>query len=73
MNFILRRKPIIIILLFFLINFTNDKLIAQNYIMDYVEVKKIAAKTNILYDGAMTPNIGIEVLFNEQWSINANW
>ena len=73
MNFILRRKPIIIILLFFLINFTNDKLIAQNYIMDHVEVKKIAAKTNILYDGAMTPNIGIEVLFNEQWSIYANW
>lgn len=36
-------------------------------------VQQIALKTNLLYDAAMIPNIGVEVTFPNQWSFNANW
>ncbi len=39
------------------------------------EHKRITAllKTNLLYDGAAIPNIGLEVAIGSQWSVGANW
>lgn len=34
---------------------------------------KIALKTNMLYDIAAVPNIGLEFCLNHGWSIGANW
>lgn len=36
-------------------------------------IQQVALKTNILYDGAMVPNIGLELMFPQQWSLNASW
>ena len=33
----------------------------------------MALKTNLLYDAAFTPNIGIEFYLGRRWSIGANW
>lgn len=33
----------------------------------------IAVKTNLLYDMAITPNIGVEYFFKERWSVGLNW
>ena len=33
----------------------------------------IAIKTNLLYDAAIIPNIGVELCFNHNWSIATNW
>lgn len=33
----------------------------------------MAVKTNMLYDAAMTPNIGVEFHLGKGWSIGANW
>ena len=33
----------------------------------------MAVKTNMLYDLAMTPNIGVEFHLGKGWSIGANW
>jgi hypothetical protein len=33
----------------------------------------IGIKTNLLYDLAATPNIGLDVYLGKQWSIDANW
>lgn len=33
----------------------------------------MAVKTNMLYDLALTPNIGVEFYLGKRWSINANW
>lgn len=32
-----------------------------------------AVRTNLLYDAAMTPNIGLEFFFHDKWSVAANW
>ena len=32
-----------------------------------------AVRTNLLYDAAMTPNIGLEFFFHDRWSVAANW
>ena len=32
-----------------------------------------AIKTNMLYDAALLPNIGVEVYLGKQWSVAANW
>lgn len=37
------------------------------------KIKGVAIKTNLMYDGAMVPNIGLEILFPQQWSLNASW
>ena len=33
----------------------------------------IAAKTNLLYDAAFVPNIGVELYFGNQWTVSADW
>lgn len=33
----------------------------------------MAAKTNLLYDAALVPNVGVEIPFGKQWSIGADW
>lgn len=33
----------------------------------------MALKTNMLYDAAFTPNVGIEFYLGRRWSIGANW
>lgn len=33
----------------------------------------VAAKTNLLYDAAVVPNVGLEVYLGRQWSLAANW
>ncbi|MGL5786818.1 MAG: DUF3575 domain-containing protein [Bacteroidales bacterium] len=33
----------------------------------------VAIKTNLLYDGAMIPNIGVEFAFPNNWSLIGNW
>ncbi len=38
-----------------------------------IEITQLALKTNVLYDGAMTPNIGAEMAINDTWSVAANW
>ena len=72
MKFIFRLKPAGFFLLFLLLIIQNQKLYSQD-INNNLSVPKLALKTNILYDGAMTPNIGLEIVFKNQWSINANW
>ena len=47
-----------------------NKVIAQSNTQG---VQQIAVKTNLLYDGAMVPNIGVELMFPQQWSLNASW
>ncbi|MGL5227583.1 MAG: DUF3575 domain-containing protein [Bacteroidales bacterium] len=37
------------------------------------KIQHIAIKTNILHDAAMIPNIGVELCFPHQWSLNASW
>lgn len=37
------------------------------------KINGIAIKTNLLYDGAMIPNIGVEFIFPQLWSLNASW
>lgn len=32
-----------------------------------------AVKTNLLYDAALVPNIGLEFFFRERWSVALNW
>lgn len=32
-----------------------------------------AIKTNMLYDAALIPNVGVEVYLGKQWSVAANW
>lgn len=32
-----------------------------------------AVKTNLLYDAALVPNIGLEYFFKERWSVALNW
>lgn len=32
-----------------------------------------AVRTNLLYDVAMTPNIGLEFFFHDKWSVAVNW
>lgn len=36
-------------------------------------VQAIAVKTNLLYDAAMIPNIGVELAFPNNWSLIGNW
>lgn len=33
----------------------------------------LAVKTNLLYDAALIPNIGVEVPIGKRWSVAANW
>ena len=33
----------------------------------------LAAKTNLLYDAVLTPNIALEWAFADHWSVSANW
>ena len=33
----------------------------------------IAAKTNLLYDAALVPNIGVELYLGKQWTVSADW
>lgn len=33
----------------------------------------LAAKTNMLYDAILLPNVGLEWAFDKHWSIGANW
>lgn len=37
------------------------------------KINGIAVKTNLLYDGAMVPNIAVEFIFPQLWSLNASW
>ena len=32
-----------------------------------------AVKTNLLYDAALVPNVGLEFFFRERWSVALNW
>lgn len=32
-----------------------------------------AVKTNLLYDAALVPNVGLEFFFKERWSLGVNW
>ena len=32
-----------------------------------------AVKTNLLYDAALVPNVGLEFFFRERWSVGLNW
>lgn len=32
-----------------------------------------AVKTNLLYDAALVPNVGLEFFFKERWSVGVNW
>ena len=34
---------------------------------------KFAVKSNLLYDAALTPNLGIEAEFGDCWSVSADW
>lgn len=36
-------------------------------------VQAVALKTNLLYDGALIPNLGFEIGFPMQWSLCGNW
>ena len=41
-----------------------------------VEEKKpfyLAARTNLLYDAALVPNIGLEFYLGKRWTLNADW
>lgn len=33
----------------------------------------VAFKTNLLYDAALVPNIGVELYLGQNWSVSANW
>lgn len=33
----------------------------------------VAVKTNLLYDAVLIPNLGVEVMLKERWSVAANW
>lgn len=46
---------------------------AQPQIETGKKLHGIAIKTNLLYDGAMIPNLGVEFVFAQQWSLCANW
>lgn len=35
--------------------------------------RTLALKTNLLYFATLIPNIGIELFFNDKWSVSANW
>lgn len=37
------------------------------------KINGIAVKTNLLYDGAMIPNVAVEFIFPQLWSLNAGW
>lgn len=36
-------------------------------------IQSISVKTNILYDAAMIPNLGVEIAFPQQWTLNGSW
>lgn len=51
---------------------------AQLLFREVIEVKEslvqqVAVKTNLAVDGAMVPNIGVQVVFPEQWSVEGNY
>lgn len=49
--------------------YENNKDSCQKRKLDF----PIAIKTNLLYDAALVPNIGVEFFFNSKWSVAANW
>ena len=51
----------------------SEKLYSQEYGKNNTGISQLAIKTNLLYDGAMTPNIGIVAAFGDEWSLNADW
>ncbi|MGL4780024.1 MAG: DUF3575 domain-containing protein [Bacteroidales bacterium] len=78
MGYKLKRKRIELVRQFFLIIIFScilNSAQAQNIQRMSCEkkIEGIAFKTNLMYDGAMVPNIGVEILFPQQWSLNASW
>lgn len=55
----------------FLMN-SSSSCLAQTRNGEY-GIQQIAIKSNLLFDGVMVPNLGLEILFPEQWSLNATW
>lgn len=59
----------------------RDTVVMRDTVVVYDTIPRIcpktpwyaAVKTNMLYDAALVPNIGIEVAFADQWSVAANW
>lgn len=56
----------------------SNTISAQLLYKEVIEVKQsfiqqVAVKTNLLVDGAMIPNVGLELVFPEQWSIAGNY
>lgn len=68
--------PIRILMMAFLLssNIANAQdFIFEEYITHPFQVEQIALKTNLLVDGAMVPNLGVEVVFQQQWSVALNY
>lgn len=67
------------ILLLFLLLTMHQLAVAQSVeTIEIIEtsdakVEQLAVKSNLLVDGAMVPNIGLEIVFVNQWSVNMNW
>ncbi|MBE9488600.1 MAG: DUF3575 domain-containing protein [Bacteroidetes bacterium] len=59
------------------IEIEDEMIVVENPQLSNKSPKKefplIALKTNLLYDLALTPNIGIEVPIGEKWSVAAEW
>lgn len=73
MTRLFKLRNIICIGLLILLIGNSKALKAQNIEYPGSSVKNLALKTNMLYDAALTPNIGLELFLDQQWSLSANW
>ena len=70
-----RRRTLLVLITFLLSSYC---LCAQTVQTDTVKISsqrpfQLSFKTNLLYDAALIPNIGIEVPLKNDWSVTANW
>lgn len=55
----------------------EDSVKSQRLRLPHVEwpqvTSRFALKTNLLYDAALVPNLGLEFSFDKHWSVSADW
>ncbi len=68
-----RTKYIFLIVVFSMFCQLSKAQIREIIEYDSFKIEQLALKSNLLVDGAMVPNIGVEFVFTNQWSANLNW
>ena len=72
-RFDLGTKKIILLLFFSLLPIAGRSQMVSEVSDQKTDLKLLSISTNLLYDAALIPNIGLEVSLGKKWTVGADW